>query len=160
NGVPPSRIDELGSDPKFQVLQLPAAHSQYVVLQHKAEPLDDVNARMALNYATDKQAIVQAVLFGHGFEATTFMPKGALFWNDELPGFPFNVDTAKQYLAKSKAPNGFKIEFQYKSGDAAIEQVAAAIKDMWSKINVDVAIAPTEESLFNQNFNNESFQAY
>src|SRR5262249_53672437 len=33
NGVPPSRIDELGSDPKFQVLQLPAAHSQYVVLQ-------------------------------------------------------------------------------------------------------------------------------
>jgi peptide/nickel transport system substrate-binding protein len=159
NGVPASRVAELGNDPNLQVLQLPSSFSLYINLQFKTEPLDDVNARLALNFATDKQAIVQAILFGIGTEATTFMPKGALYWNDELPGFPFDLDKAKEYLAKSKAPNGFPIELQYLAGNAEHEQLTAAIKDMWAKINVDVSIAPTEQSTFNANFANENFQA-
>ncbi|MEA2526816.1 MAG: peptide/nickel transport system substrate-binding protein [Thermomicrobiales bacterium] len=158
HNVPTSRVEELGGDENLQVLQFPSSYSQYMVFNHKADPLDDVNVRLALNYATDKQSLIQIVLFGNGVEATSFMPKGALYWNDELPGFPYNLDTAKEYLAKSKVPNGFTIEFQYQAGNAEIEQLAAAVKDMWAQINVEVAIAPTELSVFNDNFSNESFQ--
>jgi peptide/nickel transport system substrate-binding protein len=157
--VPTNRVEELAGDDNLQVLQLPSSYSQYIVFQHKTEPLDDVNVRLALEYATDKQALIQVVLFGNGVEATTFMPRGALYWNDQLPGFPFDLDKAKEYLAKSKVPNGFTIEFQYLAGNAENEQLAAAIKDMWAKINVDVTIAPTELSVFNDNFANENFQA-
>jgi len=141
--VPTGRVDELAADPNLQVLQLPSSYSQYVVLNHKQPPLDDVNVRLALNYATDKQTLIQVALFGNGVEATSFMPQGALYWNDTQPGFPFDLDKAKDYLAKSKVPNGFPIEFQYLAGNAEIEQLATAIKDMWTQIGVDVTIAPT-----------------
>ena len=78
--------------------------------QHNA-PLDDVNARLALNHATDRTTLIDVVLFGLGSEATTFMPRGSLFWNDQLPGFPYDVAKAKDYLAMSKMPDGFKITF-------------------------------------------------
>jgi peptide/nickel transport system substrate-binding protein len=159
NGVPTSRVEELSGDSNLQVLQLPSSYSQYIALNHKAEPLDDVNVRQALNYATDKQTLIQVVLFGTGVEATSFMPRGALYWNDELPGFPFDLDKAKDYLSKSKVPSGFSIELQYLAGAAEIEQLSAAIKDMWAKIDVDVSIAPTEMTTFNDNFTNETFQA-
>jgi peptide/nickel transport system substrate-binding protein len=157
--VPTSRVEDLAADPNLQVLQLPSSLSQYVVLNHKAAPLDDVNVRLALNYATDKQTLIQVALFGNGVEATSFMPKGALYWNDELPGFPFDLDKAKEYLAKSKVPDGFPIEFQYLAGNAELDQVATAIKDMWSQIGVDVTIAPTENTTANANFTDEKFQA-
>jgi len=159
-GVPTSRVDELSTDSNLQVAQFPSTFSQYIVFNHSVAPLDDLNVRMALQYATDKQAIIQVALFGNGTEATTFMPKGSLFWNDQLPGFPFNLDTAKEYMAKSKSPTGFQIEFQYQAGDAEREQVAAAVKDMWSAIGVDVQIAPTELSTFNDNFAKGNFQTF
>jgi len=158
--VPTGRVEELAADPNLQVLQLPSSYSQYVVLNHKQPPLDDVNVRLALNYATDKQTLIQVALFGNGVEATSFMPQGALYWNDTQPGFPFDLDKAKDYLAKSKVPNGFPIEFQYLAGNAEIEQLATAIKDMWTQIGVDVTIAPTELSAFNANFSDETFQAF
>jgi peptide/nickel transport system substrate-binding protein len=157
--VPTSRVEELAADPNLQVLQLPSSYSQYIVLNHKAAPLDDVNVRLALNYATDKQTLIQVALFGNGVEATSFMPKGALYWNDELPGFPFDLDKAKEFLAKSKVPDGFPIEFQYLAGNAELDQVATAIKDMWGQIGVDVTIAPTENTTANANFTDEKFQA-
>jgi peptide/nickel transport system substrate-binding protein len=157
--VPPSRVAELnGGD--LQVLSLPSSYSQYIVFQHNTAPLDDVNARLALEYATDKQALIQLVLFGNGEEATSFMPRGALYWNDEHPGFPFNLDLAKEYLAKSATPDGFTVELQTLAGSAEYDQLAAALKDMWSQIGVDAQLAPLESSTFNDNFSNESFQAY
>jgi peptide/nickel transport system substrate-binding protein len=159
-GVPMSRVAELGADSNLQVMQFPSSFSRYIVFNHKSEPLDDVNVRLALEYATDKQAIIQVALFGNGEEATTFMPKGALYWNDQLPGFPYDLEQAKSYLAQSKAASGFPIEFQYQAGDGEVEQVAAAIKDMWAQINVDVQIAPMEQSTFNDNFSKGNFQAY
>jgi len=156
--VPTGRVEELAADPNLQVLQLPSSYSQYIVINHKEEPLDDVNVRLALNYATDKQTLIQVALFGNGVEATSFMPKGALYWNDTQPGFPFDLDKAKEYLAKSKVPGGFPIEFQYLAGNAEIEQLATAIKDMWAQIGVDVTITPTELSAFNANFADETFQ--
>lgn len=156
--VPNARVAELAADPAFQVLQLPSSYSQYLVFNHAAEPLDDVNVRLALNYATDKQTLIQVVLFGNGVEATSFMPQGALYWNDELPGFPYDVEMAKEYLAKSKTPDGFPIEFQYTTGDAEIDQLATALKDMWAQIGVDVTITPNEDSIGNANFTEGNFQ--
>jgi peptide/nickel transport system substrate-binding protein len=158
--VPFSRVPEFRADPNIKLIEFPSTYSQYVVLNHKSEPLDDPNVRLALNYATDKQALIQVVLFGSGLEATSFMPKGALYWNDQLPGFPYDVAKAKELLAKSKAPNGFKLELQYLGGLVDDEQLANALKDMWSQIGVDVQLTPVEQSLYYDVWTNEQFQAW
>ncbi len=157
--VPPSQVPTLKQDANLKVIEFPSTYSIYVTWNHRKAPFDDVNARLALEYATDKKTLIDVVLFGAGIEATTFMPKGALYFNDTLSGFPYSVDKAKEYLAKSKTPQGFKLELQTNAGSAEDDQLAAVLKDMWSKIGVDLEISPLERSVALDNYRNNAFQA-
>ena len=160
HNVPFSRVSEFEADSNLRLLTFLSTRSEYVVLNHKAEPLDDVNVRLALNYATDKQALNEIVLFGAGTEPTSFMPRGALYWNEELPGFPYDVDKAKDLMAQSKVPEGFTLELMYLGGLVDDEQCANALKDMWSQIGVDVQITPVDQGIYYDTWTNEEFQAW
>lgn len=157
--VPSSRVQELQQDPNLRVYEFPSTFSQYVVLNTRNAPLDDANARLALQYATDRQTLIEVVLFGVGIEATSFMPKGALYWNDTLPGFPYDVARAQELMAQSRTPDGFPLELQITAGNADEETLATALRDMWGQIGVDVTIAPLEAGVRNENYNSNNFQA-
>jgi len=79
--VPWSRVPELQADSNLKVYQFPSTYTRYVTLNTSEAPLNDVHARRALQYATDRQTLVDVVLFGTGIPATSFMPKGARYWN-------------------------------------------------------------------------------
>ena len=64
--VPFSRVPELQADPNLKVYQFPSTYTRYIVLNVPEAPLDDVHARRALQYATDRQTLVDVVLFGVG----------------------------------------------------------------------------------------------
>src|SRR5262249_40639830 len=146
-------------DPSFATIQFPSTYIRFITLNNRNPPLDDVNARMALNYATDRKTLIDVVLFGAGTEATTFLPKGALFWNDELPGFPFDLDKAKDFISKSKTPNGFKLDFMIESGDAEGTQLGTTLKDLWSKIGVDLQLDLVDQGTFKDAYDNNKFKA-
>jgi peptide/nickel transport system substrate-binding protein len=137
--VPSSRLDELKSDSNLKVILFPSTFTSYVTLNTREAPLNDVNARLALAYATDRQTLIDVVLFGAGAIATTLMPRGALYWNSELPGFP--------------------LEFTFQAGDAEVEQLATVLKDMWSQIGVDVTINPVEQGVYTDSYRSHTFQA-
>ncbi len=157
--VPPSQIPDLKANPDLKVVEFPSTYTRYVTLNHSLEPLDDPNVRLALNHATDKQALIDIVLFGSGSEPTSFMPRGALYWNDELPGFPYDLDRAKEYMAQSKVPDGFQLDFTFMAGSAEEEQLATVLKDMWSQIGVDLQLTPTEQGVFYDTFFAQDFEA-
>jgi len=158
--VPTSRVPEFKTDSSLKLIEFPSSYSQYVILNNQLEPLNDPNVRQALNYATDKQALIEIVLFGSGTEATSFMPKGALYWNEELPGFPFDLDRAKELMAASTVPEGFTLELTYLGGLVDDEQLATALRDMWGQIGVDVQITPAEQGVYYDVWTNETFQAW
>ncbi|MFN8591799.1 MAG: ABC transporter substrate-binding protein [Thermomicrobiales bacterium] len=157
--VPSSRVPELQLDPNLKVYQFPSTHTQYITLNTRNAPLDDVHARRALQYATDRQTLIDVVLFGVGVPATTFMPKGALYWNDTLEGFPYDLAKAQEELAQSATPNGFAIELKTLAGNADDETLATALKDMWSQIGVELTISPFESGVLFDDYNNNNFQA-
>ena len=157
--VPSSRLPELAGDPNLKVMSFPSSYIQYITLNNRDAPLDDANARLALQYATDKQTLIDVVLFGQGEVATSFMPKGTIYWDAELPGFPYDLGKAKELMAASKTPDGFAIELQTRAGSEDENTLATAIKDMWSQIGVDVTIAPTGASVVDQNYKDRTFEA-
>jgi peptide/nickel transport system substrate-binding protein len=70
------------------------------------------------------------------------------------------VEKANVYLAQSKAPDGFQLELQFLAGSVDDEQTAAALKDMWSQIGVDVQLTPVEQGVYYDAWTNETFQAW
>lgn len=159
NDIPFSQVSDLKSDPNLQVLSFPSTWNNFIVLNTRGGPLSDVKVRQALNYATDKQTLIASVLFGIGEPSNSFMPNGALYWNKDQSGYPYDLQKAQQLMAESSIPNGFKLEFQILSGNQQQLQIATAIKDMWSKIGVEVDIVQLEQGVFTDNYRQNRFQA-
>ncbi|MBX6340823.1 MAG: ABC transporter substrate-binding protein [Thermomicrobiaceae bacterium] len=156
--VPFNRINDLAQDPKLQVLKFTSTYNNYVALNTRQAPLNDVKFRQALNYATDKKALIDTVFFGNAEVSNSFMPNGALYWNKDLPGYPFDLAKAKELIAQSSSPNGAKLEIQIIAGAQTDLQVATALKDMWKQIGVDLEISQLDQGVYYDNYNNNKFQ--
>ena len=145
--VPYAQIESIDAIEGASVQVRPMFATQVVHLNTAVEPLDDVNVRLALQYATDRQGHIDAVLFGYGEPATTLWPKGLMYWDETLTGYPYDLEKAREYLAESRAPDGFDITLSYGVGESAAEQSAALLKEQWGMIGVNVEIVPLDGAL-------------
>ena len=66
-------------------------------------PLNDIRIRQAVNYAIDKEGIVNSLYQGKHQVAAQLVPEGIVGHNSELKGWPFDLDKAKSLVAEAKA---------------------------------------------------------
>ena len=79
-------IDAVSGDGEVVIDPDPQYLTQILVCKSSA-PLDDVNVRKALNLATDREAINEALFRGEGSPAWDLWPEGHPLHNDELTDF-------------------------------------------------------------------------
>jgi peptide/nickel transport system substrate-binding protein len=159
NDIPLSAVADLKSAADLQVINFVSTYNNFIVLNTRNAPLNDVKVRQALNYATDKNSIITSLLFGNAAISNSFMPNGALFWNKDQKGYPLDINQAKTLISQSTVPQGFKIEFQVLSGNQLQLQTATALKSMWQEINVELDILQLEQGVMTDNYRNNKFQA-
>jgi peptide/nickel transport system substrate-binding protein len=164
DAVPFSQVAQLKDDPQANLTLWPSTQSYFIMLNHRVPPFDDVKVRQALNYAADQQALLDAVLYGNGAIATSFMPKGGPCWNPNLEGFPYNLEKAKQLLAESKYPDGHTgAKIMVPSGRVIGRDQATILQDMWAKIGINVDVEEIEGGLLSQMsraFEHEAISGY
>lgn len=135
--VPPSQV-ETTSELEKVTMSIDTTTAVYCILVNQgSEPLNDLHVRLAMNYAIDKQGLIKAIAFGQAQEATSFLPP-MLYWNDELKGYPYDVDKAREEMSKSSAPDGFTVKVLANSGDQIAREVVTALIDMWAKIGIEL----------------------
>jgi peptide/nickel transport system substrate-binding protein len=141
--VPFNQIDPLSANPDFVLVPDAVARIDYIAINLKRPPLDDKNLRQAINYAVDKDSIIQNVLFGAGKPATSYLP--LMPGNDpNSPGYPFDLDKAKQLVADSAGKDGFKAELLVQTGDAVGSQVAQLVAASLAQIGGTITITQLE----------------
>jgi peptide/nickel transport system substrate-binding protein len=134
----------------------PLLSVDFIGINASRPPLDDVNVRLALNYATDKQAIIDAVLFGYGEQASMNWPK-MMFWNEQLEGYPYNLELAREYLHKSSSPDGFEVTYSYRGDSIPDAQIGVIIQEQWNEIGIKVQLEPMEGAVLRQRMFNNDF---
>ena len=159
NDIPLSAVADLKSTQNIVVTNFISTYNNFIVLNCRNAPLTDVKVRQALNYATDKNSIIKSILYGNAAVSNSFMPNGALFWNQDQKGYPFDVNQAKTLMSQSTVPNGFTLEFQVLSGNQLQLQIATALKDMFAQIKVNLDILQLEQGVMTDNYRNNKFQA-
>jgi len=145
--VPFSKLQEVDSNPKLTAMGVPSTFTYNIFLNHTRKPYDSQKVREALDYGTDKQALVNFILFGNGEVATSFRPPSSLFYNSSLKDRGYDVEKAKALLAEAGYPNGFDAEILLRSGDVVFEQISVLIKEQWSKIGINVSIHALESGV-------------
>lgn len=143
--VPPlSEMDRLEKAGQYQLSSFIGSSWSGMYFNLKLAPTDDVNLRRAIAYAIDREAENKALNFGRFQVATGILTPAAKWAYEPVASAPkFDLAKAKEFLAKSKYPNGTKITVTIAtSQEAAIR--AALWQDMLKKINVQLELLPLQ----------------
>jgi peptide/nickel transport system substrate-binding protein len=134
----------------------PLLSVDFIIINASRPPLDDLNVRMALNYAANRQGIIDTVLFGYGEQASMNWPK-MMFWDEHLEGYPYNLELAQEYLWKSSVPDGFEITYAYRGDSIADAQIGVLLQEQWRQIGVDLQLEPMESIILRERMFNNDF---
>ncbi|WP_196259666.1 ABC transporter substrate-binding protein [Pelagibacterium limicola] len=99
--------------------------------------------RQALNYAVDKQTIIDELFQGEGTVASADTPVPA--WLDVEP-YPYDPDRARELLAETGYPDGFDITIRTftTAPGAELPLMAEAVALYWQDIGVNASIEPVD----------------
>ncbi len=114
-GDPPPGADwaRISADPawKNRLEKQAQVSTNYIAINTTAKPFDNVQVRQALNYAIDKQRIVQ-LLNGRGTVANQVLPPLMPGYDASYTGYNFDPAKAKSLLASAGFPNGFETSIE------------------------------------------------
>ncbi len=96
--VSPDDIATAEGDPNLKVAFNPAFNVGYVGLNHGKEWLQNINARLAIAHAIDKQAIVDALYAGDAVPAKEFQPEALWGYNEDIVDYPYDPALAAEFL--------------------------------------------------------------
>jgi peptide/nickel transport system substrate-binding protein len=128
-------IDSMGGL-KLEVAEIFGLH--YVYINETFAPTDNKDFRLALNYATDREAILKNVYFGYGTLPNSCMPR-MRFWDKNVPMIPYDPTKAKELVAKS-GYDGKPIDLLIPSGDTTRKQQAVMLQQMWKAVGINANI--------------------
>ncbi|MGM9950255.1 MAG: ABC transporter substrate-binding protein [Lysinibacillus sp.] len=101
DGINPSDGDSITSNADLQLIERPSLNVGYLGLTSTRPPFDNKLVRQAVNYAIDRQAIVDAFFEGYANVAKNPMPPSVSGYNDEIEDYPFDPAKAKELLAEA-----------------------------------------------------------
>lgn len=139
-------IKEFISHPPKSLLQRePEMFSQFYVFNTKQKPFDDVKVRQAINYAIDKEKLVDNVLQGQAIGAAIYGITPNTFSGYDIKkihGYNLDIAKAKKLLAEAGFPNGKgfpEVSILLNSGNSRNSSVAVEIqKQLKAALNINV----------------------
>ena len=140
--LPPiADLPALGKNPAVKVLLAPSDRTIFIAMNNTKPPLNDVRVRQALNYAVDKNAIIQSVLFGAADLMDAPMAP-SLFGYCRTGAYEFNPGKAKQLLAEAGVKPGTKIPFIHPTGRYVQDKEASqAIAGYLREVGIEPELA-------------------
>lgn len=119
--------------------------------QNQSKVLSDKNVRLALNHATDRPALVQKILGGHGIIVNSPMIGGILDINSDVKSFEFDAAKARDILSAggwgnpdengTLTKNNEKLSVTITTSTwPELVEVANILKEQWHAIGVNVEI--------------------
>ena len=100
--LPPIQAERVEKSGVAHVVAGPSsAQPVWIGLMTNREPLNDVRVRRAINYAVNKEALVDKLLRGYGKVTSQACAQGTVCYNPDIDPYPYDPSKAKQLLAEA-----------------------------------------------------------
>jgi len=140
--MPPAPdIPSLRRDPDIEVKSIPSTRMMYVFLHTKEKPTSNKKVRQAINYAIDKEAIVEKILMDQGEPVTAPIPS-SFFGYHRIGSYEYDPEKAEELLAEAGyADAEIKLKFLHPSGRYMLDKkVAQAIQSYLNDVGIKVEL--------------------
>ena len=152
---PVSSLDDMEKGGKYNLTKFVGSSWSGIYYNLKMEPTNDVNLRLAIAYAIDREAENKTIFFNRYAIGSGIITPALQWVYQSVPNAPtFDLQKAKAFLAKSKYPNGAKITMT--TSTAATDATRGALWQQFLKpLNIDVQVMQ-EKDYTNQMWVNQS----
>lgn len=120
----------------------------YLAFNTQKKPFDNVLVRQALNYATDKKAIINAVFMGSGSVAKSPLPPNMLGYSESLPDYDYDIEKAKKLLMQAGVREGTEVTLWsmpvQRPYNPNSRRIAEMIQSDWAKVGIKAKIVTFE----------------
>jgi peptide/nickel transport system substrate-binding protein len=142
NDFPPNDIAQMMKEGKLSVVATPMdAAAQFISMNVKMAPFDNVKVRQAIAYAIPYQKILDVVLYG---KARLLAGGPAKVVSAEWPQpspYAYDLAKARQLLAEAGYQNGFETTFSFDAGSAGIlEPMCILIQESLGQVGIKVTL--------------------
>ena len=148
DGLNTELAKRVASEKKAQLLMQPGMNVGYLAMNMDKPPFDKLDVRLAINYAIDRNAIVQSLYGGFGTPAINPMPPTLWGFNKAIQPYPYDPAKAKQLLAQAGFPNGFKTVLWAMNGPRPYmpdpQKIAEAIQSDLKAVGIDAKLQTAE----------------
>lgn len=146
--IPFSRVAELEADPKISMQLYPSTRIIYSPINTREtrsdgspNPLADARVRQALNYGTNKDALIGVVLHGAGQPMSSpLMAKATQYAADLSPLYSYDMDKAKALISEAGVEPGTQVTLTTLAGSADDATIFAALQQMWAPLGIDLVV--------------------
>ncbi|ASK62327.1 glutathione ABC transporter substrate-binding protein GsiB [Virgibacillus phasianinus] len=140
--VPPEQAKKIDGKNGIEVKAEPSIVVQYLAMNNRKEPFNDVKVRKAINLAINKEAFIKVVKSGFAKPLDSVIaPKTAFYSGQEV--YKYNLEKAKQLLKEAGYADGFKTTVWGENNSTSMKGMQF-IQQQLAEIGVEVEIVPME----------------
>ena len=143
---PINMLETLKADENVTVHNQAGTRLFYLGFNCEKAPFDNQTLRQAIACAINREEIIQGVLSGYGQAQTTVVNRGVWSFYDEMEGFDYDVDRAKQLLSEAGYSEGELTVDLYIANGSPYTSIAPIIQNYLSAIGVTVKVNQFDEA--------------
>ncbi len=152
-------IENLEANENVTVLKTPSYSNVFIGMNCSAEPFNNKLLRQAINYALDRQAIVDIVYRGGGSLANGPIAPTVWGYDENLKGYPHDVEKAKELMAAAGYPDGLNITITVSDSQERVD-IAEMVQNQLKEIGINVTVESMENAAYLDRIIDSSTQMY
>lgn len=161
--IPYSRVDELKQADNLDMVLFPSTRVQFITINvrpqlgGKDNPLSNEKVRQAMNYAANKEAIIQVVTHNVGKPLTSYMSSATPMHTGDKPLYPYDLEKAKSLMKEAGFENGFETSILVLAGNQDEIGIATALQQMWGQIGIKLELQQVDNPTRTQQYRDGTF---
>lgn len=164
--IPDADFNSVKNDPilKNEMLSVKELAVYYIGFQNKKEPVNNVKVRQAINYAVNRQEIIDKIFNGRHILATGIIPPSMPNFTSKSEAYPYDPVKAKELLEQAKAEGTVipaKLTLAYNQGNAVHKSVCEFIQaQVKANLGIDVELISADWATYLKDVDNGQYPLF
>lgn len=157
--ISPTDVQNAKQNASLVYTQIPGLSFYGMELNTKEAPFDNVHVRRAVEWAVDRQEILNSVLHGIGVEAQGPISPSSWAYDSSIKPYSHDVDKAKAELAQAGGSSSVSFTLLISSGSPLIQQEAQFLQSELQSAGITLNIKQETFSALLDDTSSHHFQA-
>ncbi|WP_254273298.1 ABC transporter substrate-binding protein [Haloarcula marina] len=160
NGIAPRDVSRVEQASGVRLEQQFPKSLVYLGMNCDVEPFDNKDARLALDFAIDKEEVTEAALYGTGQTTASPAAPGSPWVNPDIEPRERNLDRVQEHLDAAGMSDGFSATFKIPQSYPTQVQAAEVIANNAAEAGIDLDIQQiTWNTWLSDVYSDRNFQA-